>query len=149
MNEPHALLSNILPLTNSFSDDLRYSKRHTLPLMTRTIMLGLLSIIALIAYYVQSECTSYDGCQLRNTRGVSNDPLRIPRRSIFPASCLRLCALGSEFIATTYDRKSDICEVHQTGDEGAQCMVLVADPGSSVWIRKRPGRRCPNVRFMT
>ena len=106
---------------------------------------SLLWIFFLNVYDVQSQCTTNNACWLSNTRGVSTDSFLIPRGSIYPESCLRFCSHSSECVAATYNPNADICELHEAGAEGAPCMTLGTDVGSSFWMMKHPERQCPKV----
>ena len=118
----------------------------TLYMITNTMRPSLLWIFFLNVYDVQSQCTTNDACWLKNTRGVSIDSSLIPRNSIYPDSCLRFCSRSSECVAATCNPNADPCELHEAGAEGAPCMTLVADVGSSFWMMKYPERQCPKVR---
>ena len=114
-------------------------------MMANMTRLSLLWIIALVVYHVKSQCTSAEGCLLRNTRGISTNFSIISKRSIYPRSCLRLCFKSSECIATTHDPSSDTCELHETVGAGSPCMTLVSHVGNSFWMLKQPERPCPKV----
>ena len=115
-------------------------------MIANTMRPSLLWIFLLNVYDVRSQCTTNDACWLKNTRGVSFDSSLIPRNSIYPDSCLRFCSHSSECVAATYNPNADTCELHEAGAEGAPCMPLVTDVGSSFWMMKHPERQCPNVR---
>ena len=85
---------------------------------------------------------------LNNIRGISSKSLVIPRNSAYPPSCGWLCSKRSGRIATTYDRTTDTCALHDADENGTPCITLTAKMGSAFSMTKLPGTVCPKVRPM-
>ena len=85
---------------------------------------------------------------LNSTRGISIKSSVIPRNSVYPPSCGWLCSQSAGRVATTYDRTTDSCALHEADANGAPCIALTAKVGSIFSMTKLPGTACPKVRPM-
>ena len=103
--------------------------------------------ITLNLCHAQSQCNTMETCQLKDTRGTSTASSLIPRSSVYPPRCPVLCSRRAECLATTYDPTTENCELHEVYADGAPCMTLSTNLGSSFSMVKEPGIPCPKVRW--
>ena len=107
----------------------------------------LLLTITLTLYHAQSQCNTIETCELEDIRGTSTASSLIPRSSAYPPLCAMLCSQRAECLATTYDPATESCELHEAYADGAPCMTLSINDGSSFSMMKEPGIQCPQVRW--
>ena len=115
--------------------------------MANRVVSVVLLAVTLTVCCANSQCKTTETCQLENTRGTSTASSIIPRSSIYPASCPAVCSLNAECIATTFDPTTENCELHEAYVDGAPCITLSTDVGSTFWMMKESELPCPKVRL--
>ena len=101
--------------------------------------------ITLNLCHAQSQCNIIETWQLEDTRGTST--ASSPMSAANSPSCPLMCSQRAECFATTYNATAGICELHEAYEDGASCMPLSINFGSSFSIMKEPGIPCPEVRW--
>ena len=118
----------------------------TPPIMGNMWRLSLLLIVTLKGAHAQSQCNTSEICELENTCAISTAWSHFSRSSVYRVSCLWVCLLQGECMATTYDPETENCELHETYADGAPCIALSAKVGSTFSMMRLPGISCPQVR---
>ena len=127
----------------------RWSQHSTslhLPMMAITSTLSLLLVAIVKMAQTQSQCKTSEICELENTGALSTTSSLILKNSVYLESCSVMCSMHVKCMATSYDPATGNCELHEAYADGAPCIVLSAEIGSTFSMLKLPGTSCPQVR---